>query len=426
MLGVRLAVVALLCCASCSAPWSVRAARTGNLGELKTAIARERAEGKLDRGRVRDIAKEVGAREIRTAPAAQALVRIEEARACTAPLSSALENRARASNDVGAAATLALLDGSTDKDKDGDERLRRYGASSSALWRAVAARAALGPRLGSARRKFYLDPDERVRLAALRAALEVADRADSSALLEVARLDPNPVAQAVGARALGNVANAEAVLGLRDLYAHADEGLRQSIVDAWGQKEAAAAGGLRELLRVVESERGAPAIEAGRVLLNFERERDAVAIGTQALVRAMTDGLARDRELAIANAPVRDRQVLDALEKVARGGEVSVRAAALRRLAEVPAKRPQALLELRAMAKQGVREAQIALARAGEREFAAVIAKDLSSSSREARLSAMRELVALGEFARAADLLADSDSHVRMSASCVILGSRED
>src|SRR6266542_1517724 len=151
--SVRLATLALLACAAvgsaaCSAAWSVRAARSGNLEGLKNAIARERAAGKLDRCRVRDIAKEVGSREIRGAPPAQALLRIDEAFACTSPLSAALEERARASDDIGAAASLALLDGSADHDKDGKDRLRRYGASASGLWRSVAARAAVGVDLG--------------------------------------------------------------------------------------------------------------------------------------------------------------------------------------------------------------------------------------------------------------------------------------
>src|SRR5204863_8001511 len=121
--------------------------------------------------------------------------------------------------------------------------------------------------------------------------LEKGDRADRRALLEAARLDPNPLARALASRALGDIADDEVVLALRDLYARADESLRQSIVEAWGQKQAAASGGIRELLRVAENERGTAPIEAGWVLLRFTRVEEAPPAGTRATLRAIDVGL---------------------------------------------------------------------------------------------------------------------------------------
>jgi hypothetical protein len=322
--------------------------------------------------------------------------------------------------DVGAAATLALFDGGAAAE-NGADGLRRYGASSNPLWRAVAARGAVGEELGPSRRAFYVDPDERVRFAAFRAALEKDDRADRMALLEAARLDPNPLGQALASRALGRVANGEVVLALRDLYARADEGVRQSIVDAWGQREAAASGGLRELIRVAESDRGAPSIEAGWVLLRFARERDAAAIGMRALLRGMGDGLARDRVLAIMDAPAADAQVAAALGKAARSTDPAVRIAALSRLAESKVTREKAQSELGAMTKAGSKQALYALARTGDRWAARGVATDLSSADRETRLAAAGVLIGIGELASAADLLADPDAHVRMTTACALL-----
>jgi hypothetical protein len=408
----------------CGGSPALRAARRGDLGGLKAAIDRENARCKLDAATIHEIAKTVADREMRRSPPSETMARIDEARACARPLSDSLEALGRVEGDVGAAATLALFDGGA-ADKDGAVRLRRYGASPSPLWRAVAARAAVGEELGPSRRTYYVDPDERVRLAAFRAALERADRADRSALLEAARLEPNPLGQALASRALGGIANGEVVLALRDLYARADEGVRQSIVDAWGQSEAAASGGIRELVRVAESDRGAPSIEAGWVLLRFAREQDAAAIGTRALLRGMGDGLARDRVLAIMEAPAADAQVGAALGNAARSTDPAVRIAALARLAESNVTRAKAQSELGAMAKAGSKQALYALARTGDHWAARGVATDLSSPDRETRLAAARVLIGVGDLASAADLLADPDPHVRMTTACALLSTRD-
>ncbi|HMI85884.1 MAG TPA: hypothetical protein VK550_17425 [Polyangiaceae bacterium] len=408
----------------CAAPMSVKAAAGGDLIGLKAAMAQERASGKLDRKRVSEVARAVAEREIRQATGAEALARIDEARACWRPLSDSLEERARRSDDAAAEATLALLDGRPNRPRDGDALGRKHAASPNPLWRAVAARAAVGAKLGDARRKFYLDPDERVRLAALRAALDGADPADGAPLLEAARLDPNPVAQALAARAAGGLASAEVVVALRDRYATADEGLRQSIVDAWGRPELAKAGGQREIIAVAENERGAPAIEAGALLWQMGSDADAKATGKRALRRAIQEGLSRDRVLAIGRAPIGERDILEAVNKAATDLDVPVKVSALTRLAELTERRTEAWAELRKLADRGAHDALFALARAGDPVAAEGVAKELSSSDAEARLQAMNVLIAAGRFARAADLLADAHPGVRMRASCAVLSAR--
>ncbi len=409
---------------SCASSPSLRAAHQGDLAALRAEIGRERARCKLDRETVRTLARETAERELFRSSPQEAMARVEEARSCSRPLSGPLETLAQSSGDLGAAATLALLEAR--RGTDGDRQLRRHGASPNPLWRAVAARAAVGAELGPARRTFYTDGDERVRLSALRAALDKADRADAQPLLEAARLDPNPLARALASRALGAVANDEIVLALRDVYARADEGLRQSIVDAWGQREAASAGGVRELVRIAEMERGAPSIEAGRVLLQFPEIADARATGTRAIVRAIESGLARDRMLAILDAPIDDAAVLDAVRKAARATESSVKIAALSRLAESRTTRDEALRTLGALANEGSRDALHALARTGDASATRRVAGELTSPDAETRLTAGRILVGVGEFDRAADLLADRDAHVRMTIACGVLAKPDD
>jgi hypothetical protein len=407
----------------CAAPWSVKAARSGDLLGLQAAMTEDKARGRLDSKRVADVAKAVAEREILKTTGAEALARIDEARACFRPLAGSLEERARRSDDAGAGATLALLDGRPNA--SGDEALlRKHAASTNPLWRAVAARAAVGNKLGNARRQFYVDPDERVRLAALRAALEAPDPADATALLEVARLDPNSVAQAIAARATGGLESADVVLALRDRYATADEGLRQSIVDAWSRPTLAKAGGRRELILVAENERGAHAVEAGAMLLQMSADAEARAIGKRALLRAIGDGLSRDRVLAIGRAPIAEREVIQALRSAARDADVPVKVAVWKRLTEIAETRTEAWGELRKLAEAGAREALFALARAGDPAALERVSKEMSRADPEARLSAMDVLMAAGRFATAAVLLADANAGVRMRASCAVLSLR--
>jgi HEAT repeat protein len=155
--------------------------------------------------------------------------------------------------------------------------------------------------------------------------------------------------------------------------------------------------------------------------LRFKAEHDASAIGTRALLRAMKEGISRDRVLAIMDAPIEDPAVLDALRKVGSASDVTVKCAALSRLAGIRETRAQALLDLRDLAKSGSRDATVALARADDSDAIEAVRKTLMSNDPRARLSAMRTFVALGKPASAAELLGDGDPHVRMSASCAIL-----
>jgi HEAT repeat protein len=410
--------VALL--TACAAPQSRRAAQNGDFAGVRAAIASERSRGVFDNDRARDLARAVADREIRTSRGLAAAARIDEARACATELTDSLERRAKGKDDDAAQATLVLLD--TQKaDVDGARLWKQHADDLNPLWRAVAARAQVGLPRGAMRRKSYVDADERVRLAALRAALEAVDPADAAPLLEAARLDPNHLAQSLAARAAGAIGSPRVVIGLRDIYGTADEGLRQSIVDGWARPAAASAGGMRELEQTASNEHGSPSIEAAANLLRFGGE--PATLGTVVLVRSMSEGLARDRVLAVNDAPVNDLRVVSQLETLEHGRDPAVRAAALGRLAEVPASRNRALVELRSMAAQGGTPALFALARAHDRAAIPMLERRLTAPKGDDRAAAARALSELGEPARAADLLADPDPRVRMTVSCAILSA---
>jgi hypothetical protein len=414
--------LALLCLlvlgSACRAPLSVRAAESGDWAGLRAAITRER--GSLDESRLRELAHAVAEREIRTARGEQGRARIEDAGGCGRAVADSLHERAKGSGDEAAQAQLALFEARPAGSSEGQSLWARHGEDPNPLWRAATARAQLGPSRGLWRRKFYVDPDERVRLAALRAALDVSDPADVGLLLETARLDPNPLGRALAARAAGGIASSQVVVGLRDIYVTADEGLRQSIIDGWARSGAASAGGLREIEQVATNQRGASAIEAASRLLPLGGKQ--AALGTQALLRAMHEGLPRDRVLAINNAPLDDPAVVRALGDLEHAPDKTIRATALARQLDVAGTRAKAEASLKPLAQEGVVVALFALARARDPWALDGLERDASSSrGADVRLAAARALVDAGEAKRGAELLGDNDPRVRMRFACAIL-----
>ncbi|HLV21367.1 MAG TPA: hypothetical protein VKZ49_10805, partial [Polyangiaceae bacterium] len=165
----RLGFIILPLLSACSSGGVVQAALYGDLATLKRRVQQEQREGDLDEGRVRDLAHAVAAREVRSAQGPLGAARLRQARPCAPALSRELEDRAARGDDGAAEAALSLLEiGGLDR----RQAVERYAEASSGAFRAVAARAAVAPGLGPLRRRFFVDPDERVRRAALRAAAE--------------------------------------------------------------------------------------------------------------------------------------------------------------------------------------------------------------------------------------------------------------
>src|SRR5690606_16723531 len=106
-----------------------------------------------------------------------------------------LASRAKTHDGVGAEAAMILLE------LDQLDGAERFASDPDGAWRALAARDSAERQL--ARQKYYLDPDERVRQAALLAAREANDETEIEHLLEVARLDPDPVTRSQAILTLG-------------------------------------------------------------------------------------------------------------------------------------------------------------------------------------------------------------------------------
>jgi HEAT repeat protein len=390
-----------------------------DLATLKREVKESRERGELDRGTVEELARAVAGREVRSATGRAAVDRVRDVRSCARPLQAVLEDRARRADDAAAEATLTLFElGKMDRER----LISRHRDSSSGAWRALAARAASAKSHGPLRRKFMLDPDERVRQGALRAGLDAASSDDLEALLEAARVDPDPLSRSIATRAVGAIGGQRAVLALKDHWSRADEVTRLTIIDAWSMPRALGSGGEHELVVVAESQKGSTSIAAADALVRNSKK--SASIGIAVLYRAITDGTESERRLAIQLAPLSDPDVLSVIQKQKKSDDKEVRVMALARLAGTREHRSQSLPGLRELAKKdddlGL-QARAALAAAGDRGVLAQLTPLLTAPRARFRTVAAKGLLDLGDFANAATALADDDPSVRTEVACAVL-----
>jgi hypothetical protein len=408
--------------AACGMPRYVKTAYFGNLADLKRDIAAATRAGQMDRAGVVDLAEAVARREVRSAKGPDALERIRESRACIRSVEFEIRERAKASDDAGAAALMSLLEaGLVERGRMIDLHAR----ASNGAFRAVAARASVSPERGELRRAFFSDPDERVRGAALRAAQEARDSDDFELLFEAARLDPNGDNRALSTRALGATGSERAALVLKDLWSSADQLRRLAIIDAWSASRIFSTGGAEELLRVAESQQSLESAAAAAALLRIGRA--GAREGRAVLIRSVAEGTSEQRTVAISFVPL-DSDGLAALDRAAKADDVTVRVTALERLLDAPARKAKALSTLEDLAKGAdgaARQAKGALARAGDRKIAPLLEKDLAVGPPSHRRQVALGLFQMGRAPAMAASLADPDPSVRMSVACSVLADED-
>ena len=414
----------LLLLTACGPKPPARTALYGNLAELKRDIQSAQQAGKLNQDAVVDLAQAVAERELASAQGENGALRIRSLRSCSRPLRPAIERRARAEDAVAAELTLILLEMHA---ADKTALLNRYARAESGAWRAVAARAADRPIDTDLRRAFFVDPDERVRRAAFASALSVRDASELEALLEAARVDPNPQSQSLAIVAAGAIGGERAVLALKDLWVKADDPSRIAIVDAWTEPASFAAGGARELALAAETGGRLAAVSASYALSRAGGADSAVA--NARLRRDILDGSDDEKRLALSVAPI-DSETETALAKASKEASLELRVLALTRLLSVDARRSDALRALREIANakasseselhaQGA--AQSALAQAGDTSVSATLVKNLRDPALEIRSRAARGLTRLGDYSNAATALADDDVNLRSEVACLVL-----
>ncbi len=405
----------------CASSAAVRSAERGEWRPVRAEHGARARRGSLGAGEVRDVARAVAGRELAAARGDEGLRRVDEARACADPLEDELDRRARGRDAVGARAAYVLVDA-------GLASPGHWGASADhpdGAWRAVGARALADAGVeGAKRRALFLDLDARVRRAALQAALDAEDPADTNALLDVVRLDPDGVVRNTAAAALGRIGGRDVVAALRDRWETADEPLRAAIAAAWAAEPSARAGGRDRLLWAVSSssQSGAASVAAAAALLRFGG-RDA-GYGAATLVRFLDEDTSDNRTLAIRLASPADPDLKRALRRAAESEDRPVRVAALHRLAYDPAERAAALAQLGPIAAGSSPEAPDALAALADlrdRRAVMLLFREEEHQDPDRRARAASALAAMGEAPWAARSLADDDPSVRTRVACALL-----
>ncbi len=414
---------ALLLVASCGPKPPVRTALQGDLAALKRDIQSAQQAKELSRSVAVKLAQAVGEREVSSAQGSFGALRVRTLRSCARPLRGAMEKRANATDDVAAELTLILLESHA---LERAAQVNRYAGSESAGFRAVAARAAVRPIDTDLRKRFFTDPDQRVRRAAFSAAYEAKEPGELEALLEAARVDPDGQGQTLAARAAGAIGGERAVLALKDLWAQGDDALRIAIVDAWTEHASLVAGGAREL-SVVEDSGGVAGVSAAYALLRAGGAESGPA-GAH-LRHAILEGTDDEKRLALSVAPLGGESEA-AIAEAAQKASAELRVVALSRLSTVPERRKEALTALRTLANAPAksdaelrtRDAAVdALAQAGDESVSAALVQNLKSADVQTRWHAAHALTSLGDYGNAATALADDDASLRTDVACTIL-----
>jgi hypothetical protein len=419
--GILLIWTIAMLTASCGPRAVVKTALQGDLPSLKQEIARARTEGKLDPATVTELARAVAGRELRSASGPEATTRIiEEVRPCARSLTRVLRVRAEHRDDAGAAATLLLLEIGEFKP---DEMAGKYLEAADPAWRSVGARAAISPKYAIWRRERFLDPDERVRRAALQAARVRPDGDDVEALLEVARLDPDPEARALAIGAAGKLGGSRVTLALLDLWAQTDaDTVREAMVSAWSEPSMVGHGGREQLVDLAEQRKGLGSLSAAETLVRLGSTE--AEIGRAVLAYFVAHGTDSEQRQAIRAAPLTDPDVITALHKLAEDRDRKRQVLAWARLTELPQERAAALTKLRVLA-QGKDDtaslARTALAEAKDPSVAEPLRTALTARKTSERRLAARGLLALGDMASLATALGDDDPRLRSEIACSIL-----
>jgi HEAT repeat protein len=417
--------LAVLFATACAASPAERAIDRGNLTALRDVIGASERAGRLSNGDAAQLAKATADRELRTAFGAGAVDRVRDARPCARELDGALSERMRTHDAAGAQAALARIDGGGLSMSDA----RAFAKDPDPDWQAVGARS-LGRREDhDARMRALVAPQPQVRREAARAARDAKDPDDMEALLEAARLDPEPIVRTTAVRAIAALPatpnTGHVVDALRDLWQSGDDGLREDIALAWAGPVLWSGGGRDALRTVIAAEHGPAAIEGAAAVLrhraaDVEIAQDQEAVGH--LARAIESGSPASRLQALAQAPLDREELLAVVRKTTEDGDLHVRVAALARLAEKGDARAVESLEALAAPGSPVGErARFALAVSRDRRVQAWIEQDLGADRVEQRLAAATTLAVMGVAARGAPLLADADAGVRVRAACTMM-----
>ena len=409
--------LALAFLSACGSSAVLQAVDRGDLVALRTELAAREKQGSLSNSEAAKAALGIARRELADAKGPAASLRVRELRACARELDGPLSDRMKTHDDAGAAAALARLDAGN----LGEGAARDFVDDPDPLWRAVGARGLVRTKDGTKRRALFVDPSPDVRRQAVRAARVAADDDDTTALLEVARLDPESTVRVEAIEAIAVLAPlSTTVTQERDLWLKADGPAREAIASTWAGSKLYEVGGHDALAVLVATSHGPGPLEGASALLRARRKDDAELVSSALanVLRALAAGASVDRLHALAVIPLDAPGALDAVKKASTESDPEVKISALSRLLEVGQERDATLRALEGIASP---RARFALASVGHLRVQAWLEKDLEASESSQRIAAVWALAALGRSARGAILLADAEPSIRTQAACALL-----
>lgn len=432
MLSARASFTALVALAAltagCAVNPAIRAAESGKYEGLREQLSASVKEGRLAPGDAVGFAKAVAAGEIERAEGPLGAQSLRDMVSCAKQVDAALDRRVGKRDALSPLAALVRVDGGAASADSWASYAKLPPSDERAGFRALGARSLTGGSDGELRRALMADPDEEVRRSALLAAQSAGDPQDLEIILEAARVDPSPEARLVAIRAAGGLGGERAVLGLRDIWQRADAPVREAIVDAWTTRNAFHNGGRRELVAVINHNKGRPAVRAAVTLVKAGGEDSMEALGF--LERAVKEGPTDARTYAIEQAPLALPTLREAMRKAEGDSDEAVSTAAMVRrfesgLADTSARAElsEKLLKVADTDKPGPGwlAAVGALARAHDARVRPALEREGAAKDKAARIQAGVALALLGDMPRAAVVAADAEPRVRVMVSCAML-----
>jgi hypothetical protein len=414
--------------AGCAANPRIRAAESGHYEGLREQLTADVQRGRLAPGDAVGFAKAVAAGEIERAEGPLGAQSLRDMVSCAKQVDAALDRRVGKRDALSPLAALVRVDGGAASADSWSSFAKLPPGDERAGFRALGARSLTGSGDGELRRALIADPDEDVRRSALQAALSAGDPDDLEAILEAARVDPSPEARLLAIRAAGGLGSERAVLALRDIWQRADAPVREAVVDAWTTRNAFNSGGRRELMFVVDRNKGRPAVRAAATLVKAGGEGSVEALGF--LEHAVKEGPTDARTYAIELAPLSLPTLREAMRKAEGDSDEAVATAAMVRRfesghADGPARAElgEKLLKVADNEKPGPGwlSAVGALARAHDARVLPALEREGAAKDKTARIQAGVALALLGDMPHAAIVAADAEPRVRVMVSCAML-----
>lgn len=415
-------LLALLALSACRVPPAVSQARTGDFAAVRETLSGPEGE-RTDAAR---LAREVLAYEIRAAKEIEDRAFIASLGPCAADVERPLLARSKTRDAIGGEALLVLYEANRYR----GPRPKRFQSSPEGAFRALAARDTATDH--AQRVAYFVDDDERVRQAALEAAVDAKDERDIPALLEASRLDPSPYIRSRAFYALGQLGGERVHHALLDRLTTAPPELQLSVLDALAQPDVAKVDGSMSLLHLAEKDRGLVGLHAAYLLSSGPRRPDASPedakmlrqTGTLRLIAFAEGGTEEEQRLALRLLPTDSPATESILLRASGDPNPEVRVIAWARLLGRPKHRPAAEQALLALAKERDRvayQARSALAAGGSLAVLEYFQAQAKAPQVELRLLAGRAFIRLERERELAPLLADPATRVRRSLACARL-----